>query len=54
MLDLNPKARSEKAINAIPLKRIGMPQDVANLVRFLASDESSYISGAEISITGGM
>jgi len=54
MLDLNPQARSDAAINAIPLRRLGVPQDVAHLVRFLASDESSYISGAEISITGGM
>ena len=38
----------------IPMKRIGSPQDVANLVAFLASDEASYISGQIISVNGGM
>ena len=43
----------ETFINTIPLGRVGQPVDVANLVRFLVSDESSYMSGAEIAITGG-
>lgn len=54
MLDGNPAARSEAMLNSIPLRRLGVPLDVANLVRFLVSDESSYISGAEITISGGM
>jgi len=37
-----------------PLKRIGTPEEVANLYLFLASDEASYISGAVIRIDGGM
>ena len=37
-----------------PLKRIGTPDEVANLYLFLASDESSYISGEVICIDGGM
>ena len=37
-----------------PLKRIGTPEDVANLYLFLASDEASYISGEVIRIDGGM
>lgn len=38
----------------IPLKRIGTPQDVANVVKFLASEDSSYITGQVINIDGGM
>jgi 3alpha(or 20beta)-hydroxysteroid dehydrogenase len=38
----------------IPLKRMGRPEEVAQLVLFLASDLSSYMSGAEIGIDGGL
>jgi 3alpha(or 20beta)-hydroxysteroid dehydrogenase len=37
-----------------PLKRHGMPDEVAALVAFLASDESAFITGAEIAIDGGL
>jgi len=37
----------------VPLGRRGMPQDVANLVAFLASEEASFITGATIDINGG-
>lgn len=40
--------------DAIPLKRGGTPEDVANLALFLASDMSSYITGQVISVDGGM
>ncbi|KAB8155234.1 SDR family oxidoreductase [Kordia sp. TARA_039_SRF] len=38
----------------IPLKRIGKPEDIANLVAFLASDEASFITGGEYNVDGGM
>lgn len=40
--------------NTVPLKRLGTPEDVANLVLFLASDESSYITGTAQIIDGGI
>ncbi len=38
----------------IPLKRMGTTQDVANVVKFLASEESSYITGQVLNVDGGM
>lgn len=44
----------EDIAKKIPLKRMGTPQDVANVVKFLASSDSSYITGQVINIDGGM
>ena len=41
-------------IETIPLQRLGRPEDVAELVLFLASEEASYITGQTISIDGGL
>jgi NAD(P)-dependent dehydrogenase (short-subunit alcohol dehydrogenase family) len=52
----NPQGKEvflEKLISGIPLGRLGKAEDVANLILFLASDESDYITGAEIIIDGG-
>ena len=38
----------------VPMQRVGQPQEVADLVGFLASDQAAYISGQVISINGGM
>jgi 3alpha(or 20beta)-hydroxysteroid dehydrogenase len=37
----------------VPLHRIGQPRDVADLVVYLASDESSFVTGAEFVVDGG-
>ncbi len=41
-------------LSAIPLKRFGKPHEVATAVRFLASDDASYITGETICVTGGL
>src|SRR5579859_439143 len=41
------------AIERIPVRRVGQPQDVANVIAFLVSDESSYVSGQTIYVAGG-
>jgi 3-oxoacyl-[acyl-carrier protein] reductase len=38
----------------IPLKRVGMPEDVAEAVLFLASDSATYITGQVLPVDGGM
>jgi len=50
---LNEKQR-EVLLNNIPLKRLGKPEDVAKAVRFLCSENASYITGQVISVDGGM
>lgn len=50
---LKDEVKDEIAKN-IPLKRMGSATDVANVVKFLASDDSSYITGQVINIDGGM
>ena len=49
-----PPEVKEKFIQRIPLKRIGQPKDIANLIAFLVSDEASYITGQCIEIDGGL
>ena len=50
---LKQEVKDEIAKN-IPLKRMGTPKDVSNVVKFLASEDSSYITGQVISVDGGM
>ncbi|HKW98215.1 MAG TPA: 3-oxoacyl-[acyl-carrier-protein] reductase [Bryobacteraceae bacterium] len=44
----------EKVLAAIPLSRLGTPEDVAAAVRFLASEEAGYITGHVLNVNGGM
>lgn len=50
MADFDPA----QVYKGLPIPRIGQPEEVANLVLFLASDESSYCTGSEFIIDGGM
>ena len=47
-------AMAQKFYQGIPLGRIGQPEEIARVTLFLASDESSYVCGAEIVVDGGM
>jgi 3-oxoacyl-[acyl-carrier protein] reductase len=49
-----PDAARSRLLERIPLNRMGADQDVANGVKFLASDEAGYITGHVLNISGGM
>ena len=49
-----PEDLKNKMLAAIPLGKLGTPQDIAKVCLFLASDESSYITGQTITVDGGM
>jgi len=44
----------QKVLKQIPIRRIGSPEEVANVVEFLASDKASYVTGASFFVDGGM
>ncbi|MFT0532157.1 3-oxoacyl-ACP reductase FabG [Castellaniella hirudinis] len=54
MLDSIPDTVLTRMRDQVPLRRLGQPEEVANLYAFLASDEASYINGAVIEVTGGL
>lgn len=48
--DENAKTNTAKLI---PMKRVGKPEELANAILFMASDESSYVTGATLAVDGG-
>jgi 3-oxoacyl-[acyl-carrier protein] reductase len=54
MTDAIPEKDRDAMISIIPAKRLGLPEDVADTVCFLASDMANYITGQVIHINGGM
>lgn len=54
MTDKLSEAAKETAVKAIPLKRMGRPEDIANTAVFLASDSAAYITGETIKVDGGL
>lgn len=49
-----PKKEMKSILKSIPLGRIGLPEDVANAVIFLSSEETSYITGVILDVNGGL
>ncbi len=49
-----PDAVKEAAMNVIPVRKFGTPEDVAKAIGFLASDEAGYITGQVLCVDGGM
>ena len=54
MTDKLNETQKEAIMQKIPLKTLGNPEDVANVVAFLASDKASYITGQTIHVNGGL
>lgn len=54
MTDVLSDKVKEDILSGIPLKRLGRPEEIADLVSFLVSDSGSYITGQVININGGM
>jgi 3-oxoacyl-[acyl-carrier protein] reductase len=54
MIATLPAASREALLEQIPLKRLGTPREVAEVVRFLASDGATYITGQVIQVNGGL
>ena len=54
MTQVLPQELKDKMLAAIPLRRFGQAEDVAAAVRFLASDEASYITGHVLDVNGGL
>jgi len=54
MTDILPEEAKNAYLKNIPLNRFGTPEDVANLARFLASDDAAYITGHVVNLDGGM
>ena len=54
MTDILTEEQKEAMLATIPLEKLGEPEDIANVVTFLASDKSKYITGQTIHVDGGM
>ncbi|MCX6571824.1 MAG: 3-oxoacyl-[acyl-carrier-protein] reductase [Candidatus Aminicenantes bacterium] len=54
MTDVLPEDVKKAYLEIIPMKKFGLPKDVASAVRFLLSDDAAYITGQVVSVNGGM
>ena len=55
-LENNPSSAKDnvKKVDGIPLGRLGQPQDMANLIRFVVGPGAAYITGQTLSVSGGL
>jgi 3-oxoacyl-[acyl-carrier protein] reductase len=49
-----PEELKQKILSTVPLGRMGKPEDIAAAVKFLASEDASYITGQVLAVNGGM
>jgi 3-oxoacyl-[acyl-carrier protein] reductase len=54
MTDILPEDIKKAYLEIIPMKKFGLPKDVASAVKFLLSDDAAYITGQVVSVNGGM
>jgi len=54
MTDVLPDKAKEMALAAIPMARMGMPEEVASVIAFFASDDAAYVTGHVLAVDGGM
>jgi 3-oxoacyl-[acyl-carrier protein] reductase len=54
VLDVYPEGPTDADLEGIPLRRLGQPEEVAEVVCFLASDRASYVTGTTIAVDGGL
>ena len=54
MQDTVTPEQADHFLRTIPMKRLGSPEEVANIILFLASDKASYVTGTNINIDGGL
>jgi len=53
MIKVRTFEQNQQRLQLVPMKRMGTAEEVASLVLFLLSDESGYVTGAEVAIDGG-
>lgn len=54
MTDALPEKVKEGALATIPMRRMGTPEEIADVAAFLVSDAASYITGAVLQVDGGL
>jgi 3-oxoacyl-[acyl-carrier protein] reductase len=52
--EVHPEGPSDEDLQAVPLRRLGTPREIGNVVAFLCSDRAAYISGVVVPVDGGL